>query len=337
MKSILLERRIFILLYKFFIISNSLFVNIWVKRFFFLRLQLNVLKFINVSSRNQKEKFDKVGVFNGFLFFQELFLNFFGCKYLLFSLFIDFIFISSFRFVKKDFEIIFNFLIFLYKYQGVKDLSKFLYLFKDFLDLYFIYGEEVIFKFLTNLRFFGKLKLVKNFIDLVLKFSQKKSINLEIKFVLYKALNRLDSFMQKGENKTNLAKNLFKNKFLLLSLNLYFFWFLFYLERFVFVFSKFVFLLWVFIAKRFFLEVNLIFLTCNVTYFSSFANNITLNEFFLFSINLNGYFYNKNIILFTYKFITLQNYFVRWYIKRRRKKKVTRFSSLKILKLHSLA
>jgi len=155
----------------------------------------------------------------------------------------DFIYRSLNNFESVNFRIISNFLIFLHVCKNIKKFEHFFFLFKDFFFLYDVYGEEFILKFLINLKFFGELKLVKNFISLVYNLNKKGLLKLEIKLILYKVLNKFDLAML-NLNVNN--KNFFfqkKKKVLLLMLNLYFFWFFFYLERFVFIFSKFVFLL----------------------------------------------------------------------------------------------
>jgi hypothetical protein len=349
MKIFLRERKILIFLYKFLIIFDNWFVNVRIRLFFFLRLQLYFLKFINIVFRRQNIIFDKIGIFKGFLYLQKLLINFTDCKFLLFNLFMDFVYLKPSKFIKKDFIKILKSFFILYFYKNIKIKDKFLILLNDFLNLYYIYGEEVILKFLINLNLFSKFELIKNFIDFVYLLNKHENIKLEIKLVLYKVLNKLDLFILDKHwknnksllwknNKSLLWKNnkslLWKNnnKILLLMLNLYLFWFLFYLERFIIIFSKFIFLLWVFIVKQFFLCINLFFLNCDLTYFFQ----INLNELNLLLISLNNKFYNKNLLLFTYRFITLQNYSERWFLRRRRMKKRRRFYLLKIFKYRSL-
>jgi len=61
-------------------------------------------------------------------------------------------------------------------------------------------------------------------------------------------------------------------------------------------------------------------------------------ELLSFPINLNSFFFNKNMILFTYRLITLQSYLEREFVKKKRKEKikVTYFYFLKVLKFRSL-
>jgi len=70
MKAGLREREVFFLLYKYLSVCSSSFVSSRIKFFFFLRLQISFLKFIDVVFRKKKNKFDRIGVFNSFLFFQ---------------------------------------------------------------------------------------------------------------------------------------------------------------------------------------------------------------------------------------------------------------------------
>jgi hypothetical protein len=185
-------------------------------------VQFYFLKFMRIMSNKLKINFDKISIFNGFLYCQILFFKFCDCRLLLFNLFMDFVFMNPYKFIKKDFEIILNLFIFLYRYEDILDNRNFLYLLKNFLDLYYVYGEEVILKFLTNLYLFGQYRLIKNFINLIFKLNQY--INLEVKFVLYKVLNKLDLFIlnkPKENNKTLALKK--SNKILLFMLNLYFF------------------------------------------------------------------------------------------------------------------
>lgn len=137
-----------------------------------MRVQFYFLKFIKIISKKQKINFDKLSIFNGFLYCQIYFLKFYDCRFLLFNLFMDFVFISPHKFIKIDFEVILNFFIFLYEYKNIKDNGRYLYLLEKFLDLYYIYGEEVILKFLTNLYLFGKYELVKNFINFIFNQNQ---------------------------------------------------------------------------------------------------------------------------------------------------------------------
>src|ERR1700679_1339587 len=133
---------------------------------------------MRIMSNKLKIKFDKISIFNGFLYCQILFLKFCDCRLLLFNLFMDFVFMNPYKFIKKDFEIILNLFIFLYRYEEILDNRNFLYLLKNFLDLYYVYGEEVIFKL-------------------------NQYINLEVKFVLYKALNKLDLFILNKSKENN--------------------------------------------------------------------------------------------------------------------------------------
>src|ERR1700729_3600746 len=89
-------------------------------------------------SNKLKINFDKISIFNGFLYCQILFFKFCDCRLLLFNLFMDFVFMNPYKFIKKDFEIILNLFIFLYRYEDILDNRNFLYLLKNFLDLFIL-------------------------------------------------------------------------------------------------------------------------------------------------------------------------------------------------------